>query len=36
MEDYGPPEGWGWCYIDEKIIDLPDQTPQTGHIPRYV
>lgn len=36
MEGYDPPEGWGWCYIDEKIIDLPDQTPQTGHIPRYV
>jgi hypothetical protein len=35
IEGYDPPEGWGWCYIDEEIVDLPDQTPQAGPIPRY-
>ncbi len=36
IEDYDPPEGWGWCYVDETAIDLPDQTPQWGPIPKYV
>lgn len=36
IEGYDPPEGWGWCYVDEMIVDLPDQTPQDGPIPRYV
>ena len=22
IEGYDPPEGWGWCYIDEVILDL--------------
>jgi hypothetical protein len=22
MESYDPPEGWGWCYVDEVMIDL--------------
>jgi uncharacterized UBP type Zn finger protein len=22
MESYDPPEGWGWCYADEVMIDL--------------
>ncbi len=35
IEGYDPPEGWGWCFIDEAFIDLPDQTPQRGPIPRY-
>lgn len=35
MEGYDPPEGWGWCYIDETFVDLPDQTAQNGPIPRY-
>lgn len=35
IEGYDPPEGWGWCYADETVVDLPDQTPQTGPIPRY-
>jgi len=31
-----PPEGWGWCYIDEVMLDLSDRaTPQNGPIPRY-
>jgi Zn-finger in ubiquitin-hydrolases and other protein len=34
-EAYDPPEGWGWCYIDEEFVELPDQTPQLGPIPRY-
>ncbi|MGP4670132.1 UBP-type zinc finger domain-containing protein [Agrobacterium pusense] len=34
-EGYNPPEGWGWCYIDEVFVDLPDQKPQRGPIPRY-
>jgi hypothetical protein len=36
IEGYDPPEGWGWCYIDETMVDLPDQTPQWAPIPRYV
>ncbi len=36
IEGYDPPEGWGWCYVDEAFVDLPDQTPQRGPIPRYV
>ena len=28
IEGYDPPEGWGWCYIDEVMIDLGgDVTP---------
>jgi len=37
IEGYDPPEGWGWCYVDEVMIDLAgDTTPQKGPIPRYV
>ena len=37
IEGYDPPEGWGWCYIDEVFLDLSDRaTPQLGPIPRYV
>jgi Isopeptidase T len=35
IEGYDPPEGWGWCYVDEAFVELPDQTPQVGPIPRY-
>lgn len=35
IEGYDPPEGWGWCYVDEIFIELPDQTPQDGPIPRF-
>jgi len=23
IEGYDPPEGWGWCYIDEIEVPLP-------------
>jgi hypothetical protein len=36
IEGYDPPEGWGWCYDDETLVDLPDQTPQLGPIVRCV
>ncbi len=37
IEGYDPPEGWGWCYVDEVFFDLSDRmTPQRGPIPRYV
>ena len=37
IEGYDPPEGWGWCYIDEVMFDLSDRkTPHNGPIPRYV
>jgi len=37
IEGYDPPEGWGWCYVDEVFFDLGDDTtPQVGPIPRYV
>ena len=35
IEGYDPPEGWGWCYVDETVIKLPDQTPQVGPISRF-
>jgi len=25
METYDPPDGWGWCYIDEVMLDLKSQ-----------
>lgn len=37
IEGYDPPEGWGWCYVDEEMLDLTDRmTPHNGPIPRYV
>ena len=36
IEGYDPPEGWGWCYIDDIEVDLPSQTPHNGPIPRFV
>ena len=37
IEGYDPPEGWGWCYVDEIFLDLGENTtPQVGPIPRYV
>jgi hypothetical protein len=36
IEGYDPPEGWGWCFVDEAMIELgADTTPQDGPIPRY-
>jgi hypothetical protein len=36
IEGYDPPEGWGWCYVDEVFFDLGNNTtPQDGPIPRY-
>jgi hypothetical protein len=36
IEGYDPPEGWGWCYVDEVFLDLSDNmTPHNGPIPRY-
>ena len=36
IEGYDPPEGWGWCYVDEIFLDLGDDTTaQVGPIPRY-
>lgn len=35
IEGYDPPEGWGWCFVDNMMVELPDQTPQLGPIPRY-
>ena len=36
VEGYDPPEGWGWCYIDEVILDLSHRaTPHNDPIPRY-
>jgi hypothetical protein len=35
IEGYDPPEGWGWCFVDEGFIELADQTAQVGPIPRF-
>ena len=37
IEGYDPPEGWGWCFVDEVMLDLAGRTtPQRGPIPRWV
>jgi hypothetical protein len=36
IEGYDPPEGWGWCYVEDVVVELPDQTRQIGPIPRFV
>jgi hypothetical protein len=37
IEGYDPPEGWGWCYVDQVTFDLSDRmTPHNGPIPRYI
>lgn len=35
IEGYDPPEGWGWCYLDEQFVELPNQTPQRGPLPHF-
>jgi hypothetical protein len=36
IEAYDPPEGWGWCYVDEVMFDLSGRpTPHLGPIPRF-
>ena len=35
IEGYDPPEGWGWCFVDKLMLELPDTTPQKGPIPRF-
>ena len=37
IEGYDPPEGWGWCFVDQTMLDLGgNTTPQDGPIPRFV
>src|SRR6187200_2617573 len=36
IEGYDPPEGWGWCYVDERLVRLDSTTPQRGPIKRWV
>lgn len=36
IEGYDPPEGWGWCYVDDIEVELPDRTPQRGPIPKFI
>ena len=36
IEGYDPPEGWGWCYIDDDFVKLDHTTPQRGPIKRWV
>jgi hypothetical protein len=37
IEGYDPPEGWGWCYVDQAFLNLgTNTTPQDGPIPRFV
>ena len=31
MESYDPPDPWGWCYVDEVMLDFTGlQTPHGG------
>jgi hypothetical protein len=36
IEGYDPPEGWGWCFVDEAFVELPTRTEQVGPIKRWV
>jgi hypothetical protein len=36
IEGYDPPEGWGWCYVDQTVVDVGQTTPQSGPIPKFV
>lgn len=33
MESYDPPDPWGWCYVDEAMIDLGENV--TAHPPGW-
>ncbi len=33
IETYDPPDGWAWCYVDEVMLDLEDDT--TPHPPGW-
>jgi hypothetical protein len=33
VEGYDPPEGWGWCYIDEVMLDLTDRATPSKRPP---
>jgi len=35
IEGYDPPEGWGWCYVDDIAVKLDHKTPHNGPIPRF-
>jgi hypothetical protein len=36
IEAFDPPEGWGWCYVDEVMFDLSGRpTPHLGPFPRF-
>jgi hypothetical protein len=30
MEPYDPPDPWGWCYVDEEMLDFTCN--QTMHL----
>ncbi|PXA91043.1 hypothetical protein DMC25_06680 [Caulobacter sp. D4A] len=37
IEGYDPPEGWGWCYVDEVSFDLSEyKTPHPRPIKKWV
>ena len=36
IEGYDPPEGWGWCYVDEAMLDLSDQMTPRRRYRRYI
>ncbi|MBX9778405.1 MAG: UBP-type zinc finger domain-containing protein [Xanthobacteraceae bacterium] len=35
IEGYDPPEGWGWCYIDEAFVKIGAKTPPREPIKRW-
>ena len=36
IEGYDPPEGGGWCYIDDSVVKLDHRTPQLWPIKRGI
>jgi len=35
METFDPPDGWGWCFVDEVMIDLGDNVTKHPEGWRY-
>jgi hypothetical protein len=36
IEGYDPPEGWGWCYVDRREVEVGQPTAQLGLISTFV
>ena len=35
IQSYEPGEDWLWCYVDERMFELPSMTPGPSHPPGW-